>query len=228
MPKYLKISMKNNSKNRLNYSESKKHIEELNPEILSDIDYNKKYIVVIRGNIKERFKPPLCFPDINLIRKSLLTYKKHISKKPKPYLIILIRAGNAVLGYFEDGKNKYHKVIRKYMVRKKQGKAQIKYLHKKGKSKLGSRIRLAQTKKFFNEINEKIEEWNINDKIENIFFYCPIRLWSLLFNTKSKPIFHKKDKRLVKIPLDIKIPNIKQLKRADYYIKSGYIKYETI
>ncbi len=219
--------MENRTKTRLSYKESKKYLDDLTLENIIDVDYRKNYIILIKDGCEEYFKPPLCFPDINLFKKSLSTYKNQIPNKPKPYLIILIRAGNASLGYFEDGENIYHKVIRKYMVRKKQGKAQITHLNKKGKSKLGSRIRLAQTKKFFEEINDKVEEWNINNNIENIFFYCPVRLWSLLFKSKSKPIFNKNDHRLIKIPLDIKTPNIKQLNRANYYIKSGFIKKES-
>ncbi|MEO1451203.1 MAG: hypothetical protein AAFV07_16855 [Bacteroidota bacterium] len=45
------------------------------------------------------------------------------------------------------------------MKRHKRGKAQISYLNTRGKSKAGSRIRLANTVAFFEEINERLQDW---------------------------------------------------------------------
>lgn len=43
------------------------------------------------------------------------------------YIILLIQSGNAAAGYFENDKILDHKVFSAYMVRKKQGKSQIKH-----------------------------------------------------------------------------------------------------
>lgn len=64
------------------------------------------------------------------------------------FSLTLIRAGQAAVGYFHQGKLLDHKVFRAYMVRQKQGKSQIKHLKTKGKSRAGSRIRLAETARF--------------------------------------------------------------------------------
>ncbi|MEL7006131.1 MAG: hypothetical protein AAFN93_25900, partial [Bacteroidota bacterium] len=61
------------------------------------------------------------------------------------YVLLLIQAGSAALGFFENDINLDHKVFKSYMVRKKQGKSQLKYLNAKGKSRAGSRVRLANT-----------------------------------------------------------------------------------
>jgi hypothetical protein len=58
-----------------------------------------------------------------------------------------MQAGHSALAYFEDGEMRHHKVIKKYMVRG-NGKAQVGYLQTRGKSKAGSRIRLANTVSF--------------------------------------------------------------------------------
>ncbi|MEM6299914.1 MAG: hypothetical protein AAF740_14595, partial [Bacteroidota bacterium] len=68
-------------------------------------------------------------------------YLFSIPEDPPPYLMILIQAGAAALGYFEYGEPALHKAISAYMVRQQQGKSQIKHLNQKGKSRLGSRIR---------------------------------------------------------------------------------------
>ena len=73
------------------------------------------------------------------------------------YCLTLVRAGQAAVGYFHQGKLLDHKVFRGYLVRQKQGKSQFKYLKTKGKSRAGSRIRLEETLLFFNEINERLQ-----------------------------------------------------------------------
>src|SRR5690554_6308628 len=73
------------------------------------------------------------------------------------YVLVMIRSGIASVGYFEDGMNMDHKVFRAYMVRKKQGMSQIKYLNTKGKSRAGSRVRLAGTLEFFEDINQRLQ-----------------------------------------------------------------------
>lgn len=148
------------------------------------------------------------------------------SETPNPYLILLMRSGNSALAYFEEGKPVYHKVIRKYMVRKKQGKSQITYLKTKGKSRLGSRIRLAQAKQFFIEINEKLNEWDIINNCEYIFYACPVRMWPMLFKAEKQPPFNRNDERLVKLPLDIKTPNTKELKRVNYHLLYSKVEFE--
>ncbi|MEM7036019.1 MAG: hypothetical protein AAF570_03495, partial [Bacteroidota bacterium] len=72
-----------------------------------------------------------------------------LNHTPPPYLMILMQAGHAALGYFEEGEVVHHKVVKKYMVRRKQGKSQVGYLGTRGKSKAGSRVRLANAVRFF-------------------------------------------------------------------------------
>ena len=97
------------------------------------------------GEVLWRFRPPLLFPRM-ASEETLELYIAKLSETFPDYLILLLRAnGNAALGYFEEGKILNHKVIRKYMVRKKQGKSQLKHLNSKGKSRAGSRVRLQQT-----------------------------------------------------------------------------------
>ena len=45
------------------------------------------------------------------------------------------------------------------MVRKKRGVSQIKHLKTKGKSRAGSRVRLAETEEFFENINGRLQDY---------------------------------------------------------------------
>lgn len=169
------------------------------------------------------FRPPLPFPPILNI-KDLSHYSAGRDLQPPSYLIVLIQAGNSALAYINKGKIEKHKVIKKYMVRKKQGKSQISYLKTKGKSRAGSRVRLANTVLFFEEINEKLQDWTTEKKVHRILYSWPVSMTALLFNSKIKPPFEKKDSRLIKIPLDVKIPNFAELQRVNRFVVNGILR----
>src|SRR6187200_2123635 len=94
------------------------------------------------------------------------------AKNTMNYIILLIQSGNCAVGYYEDGQNVDHKVFRSYMIRKKQGTSQIKYLKTRGKSKAGSRVRLGETIEFFENINERLNEYFEDFEIDRIAISC--------------------------------------------------------
>ncbi|MBF0301121.1 MAG: hypothetical protein HQK51_20605, partial [Oligoflexia bacterium] len=167
-------------------------------------------------------KFPLTFPEVGN-EEALSNYIKRIPKRYPSYIIFLVKAGKAALAAFDHGQMIKHRVIRKYMVRAKQGKSQLSYLKTKGKSRAGSRLRLANAKSFFEEINEKISEWKKELEREEsgpeafkFFFYsCSKTLWPYLFNSKVQVPFGKKDQRLRKIPMHIQEANYRQLIRVN-------------
>lgn len=166
------------------------------------------------------FRLPLPFPPASE-GISLAEYLEDVPETPPPYLLLLLQAGHSALGYFEEGEVVHHKVIKKYMVRARQGKAQIGYLNTRGKSKAGSRVRLANTISFFEAINAKVTEWDIMNGVERILLSCPVRMKPLLFQSKVPPPFTKDDPRLLKVPLDIHRPDLEELKRVNRIIQMG-------
>lgn len=167
------------------------------------------------------FRMPWPFPP-PAAEESLAAYADRLFDFPPPFFLLLIQAGHSALGYFEGGEVIFHKVIKKYMVRAKQGKAQIGYLSTRGKSKAGSRIRLANTVQFFEEINGKLEEWAMEDQVERILLSCPIRMQPLLYGSKVPPPFSKDDPRLRKVPLDVHRPDLEELLRVAKHGLNGY------
>lgn len=224
----------------MNYSDSIDLIERLaslddsKEAILWDSDPKKG---TLYGTNKEGekildFRVPITFPTLPKKEDeektiSLSDYSDKIPFIPKPYLLILIQAGYASLGYFEEGELIYHKAITAYMVRKKQGKSQIKHLNSKGKSRLGSRIRLQNTIHFFEQINLKLKEWHkqaaIFDKVERIGQSGSSDLWHLFYTSKEEAPFQKNDSRLRKIPLTVHSPNFEELQRVNNYVNQGKI-----
>ncbi|GAA0189140.1 hypothetical protein GCM10009122_48930 [Fulvivirga kasyanovii] len=141
------------------------------------------------------------------------------------YILILIQAGKAALGYFDDDIMLDHKVFKSYMVRKKQGKSQVKYLKSKGKSRAGSRVRLANTVHFFESINERLQEYFEDYEINRIGLSCSKTLLPYLFSSKVSCPFDKKDERLFKIPKHIHTPGYDILVDTQEWLLQGEIKY---
>lgn len=119
------------------------------------------------------------------------------------HIILLIKSGIASVAFFENTELMDHKVFRAYMVRKKQGKSQIKYLNTKGKSRAGSRVRLQETLDFLEEINIRLISYFEENRIDLIAINSSKILLPYLFESKSKTPFEKKDPRLYKIPKHI-------------------------
>lgn len=137
--------------------------------------------------------------------------------KPKPdshFCLVLIRAGQASTGYFNLGRLIDHRVFRAYMVRKKQGVSQIKHLKTKGKSRAGSRIRLAETVRFFEEINERLTTYADKYPIDFWGISCAKTMWPFYFNSAVPPPFSAKDANLIELPVHISDASFDELVSA--------------
>ena len=137
------------------------------------------------------------------------------------YVILLIQSGSCALGYFEEDETIDHKVFKSYMVRKKQGKSQISYLNSKGKSRAGSRVRLANTISFFENINDRLQMYFDEYEIDRIAMSCSTTLVPYLFKSKEICPFKKKDERLFKIPKHIHTPNYEILMNTQKFLLKG-------
>jgi hypothetical protein len=190
-----------------------------------ELDLKKHKLVSLTENRETiwELRLPLPFPAI-LPEETPVDYLPRIPLDLPPYTLVLIQAGAAALGYFEEGEVQYHKTIKKYMKRHKRGKSQINYLNTRGKSKAGSRIRLANTVRFLEEINERLTDWEEDLETERILYSCGAQLWGLLYQSKVPPPFEKKDPRLIKVPLDVKVPSFDELLRVNEVVMKGYLK----
>jgi hypothetical protein len=152
---------------------------------------------------------------------SLADYLRQVPEEMPSYVLVLIQIGAAAMGYFEEGEAIQHKAFKKYMKRHKRGKAQISYLNTRGKSKAGSRVRLANTVAFFEEINERLTDWLEAYEPDRILYSCTPQLWGLLFSSQVPPPFEKKDPRLIKVPTNVHIPDFEELQRINRFAITG-------
>ena len=185
-------------------------------------DYEKHRIILLdeAGNEQVYFRLPIVLAPLS---KNLPQHEAQVN-----YVMLLIQSGNCAIGYFENGINLDHKVFRSYMVRKKQGKSQIKYLKTKGKSRAGSRVRLGETVEFFENINERLQTYFEEHEVHRIAISCSKTLIPYLFNSKVATPFDKKDPRLYKIPRHIHTPIYEVMMDANKFLLRGELIYEEV
>jgi hypothetical protein len=167
------------------------------------------------------FRPPLVWPRLPEQPSALPAYLSSLPEAPLPHLLVLVQLGSAALGYSEGGELLLHKVVKKYVRRQKQGRSQINYLKTRGKSKAGSRVRLANTIAFFDEVNERLGEWMEENTPERILVSCTEQVWGLMFQAEPLPPFDKKDPRLADIPTQVREPRHEELLRIHKWVQHG-------
>lgn len=141
-------------------------------------------------------------------------------------LYITITAGNAAVCVMHGTEIGYHSTLGAYMSRKKQGFSQVKYLNKKGKSRAGSRVRLAATYTFFENINTLLGDLFEEDSFDRIAIDCTASLIPYLHQSKVACPFDKKDERLYKIPLHLPQSNFSNLEAAIKKLKAPILSYD--
>ena len=140
------------------------------------------------------------------------------SKEFFNHVILGVRAGLAGLLCYDNGTLVDHKVFRAYMVRKKQGKSQINYLKTKGKSRAGSRVRLGETKIFFQEIAERLAQYDTHMRVDHVFLSCATTLIPFLFKDNTVLQQAKSRRAISKIPFHISQPTHENLLKAQHQL----------
>lgn len=142
-------------------------------------------------------------------------------EKQVTYLMLLVQSGSASVGVFRHEECLLHKVFSSYMVRKKQGKSQIKHLKTKGKSRAGSRMRLASGAEMFDNVNERLQNHFNDFNFDRIAFSCSKILLPHLFGAKVEPPFDKKDPKIYKIPKHLHQPNFEVMLGMQRFLNLG-------
>ena len=185
----------------------------------SEYDYNRHVIHLLdeNGDAMGHLRLPLFLSIDNELS---------VTNEQALVLYLSIESGNAAISVMAGSVNQYHTTFSAYMTRKKQGVSQIKYLNKKGKSRAGSRVRLAATIEFFENINSKLQELFQMYKFDRIGLDCNTTLIPYLYQSKETCPFDKRDSRLYKIPLHIPQSNFTQLDKAIKKLKAPLLFYE--
>lgn len=134
------------------------------------------------------------------------------------YVICIVQSSMGTVGLFHGNECLSHKVFSAYMVRKKQGVSQIKHLKTKGKSRAGSRMRLASGVEFFEGINGRLQKHFEAHQIDRIAFSCSKILLPHFFGSKVEPPFDKKDERIIGVPRHVEKPTHEQMMKTQRFL----------
>jgi hypothetical protein len=169
------------------------------------------FSVVDNGKALFSFRFPLLWPVP--LTESLSYYLEDLPDTfSDTWNLLLMEAGRAALASVNNNLIVAHKNIRKYMVRKKQGKAQLTHLNSKGKSRYGSRLRLQETEEFFEEILDRLYS-EPYVKTPLIFYNCPVRLKACLAEAAQERESQLDDFRWTKLGVSIKESSFDELQR---------------
>lgn len=203
------------------YHLSIKQLGQLVKQHFPNHEYQFKKHVILLKDVEHNPIGTIRLP-LNLILRPDLT----IISDEAHVLYLSIESGYAAISVMEGEENVYHTTFGAYMTRKKQGFSQIKYLNKKGKSRAGSRVRLAATFEFFENINLTLTELLEEYEIDRLALNCNTTLIPYLYQSKVKCPFDKNDPRLYKIPLHIPQSNFTNLEAAIKKLKAPVLFYE--
>jgi len=171
------------------------------------------------GAVVARFESPRLLPALGR------DVDRYLSDADTPgrHVVLLVQAGATAIGLWEDDDLLAHKVISKYVVRGK-GRAQPTHLATKGKSRYGSRLRLRNARAQLVQTNEKLLEYQERFGTPRlVHFSAPVRTWPELFRVEPGPPFGQRDALLLKIPLDVHVPDFEELKRVRSRLARGLV-----
>lgn len=168
------------------------------------------------GGTLQRILPPLIAP-IAPHHRDLSDYLHDLPSETVElgaHLVVLMQAGAASLGWFENGDCRGTKSFRRYVVRGK-GRAQPTHLKSKGKSRYGSRLRLQNAEALLEETVGRMRDWwDEFGPAERILVSCPVRLWASVLEAEPPPPFAHHGTPVTKIPRDLPKPTSELLERT--------------
>jgi hypothetical protein len=108
--------------------------------------------------------------------------------RPGLHALVLARAGAVALGLFDDDELVDHKVFKRYVVRGR-GRAQPTHLEAKGKSRYGSRLRLANARALRRDALARMDAWSAeHGLLDGLYYAAPVRLWAELTADADLPL----------------------------------------
>lgn len=172
------------------------------------------------GGPELRVRLPLVLPG-PLPEETVADWLARLPRQPGTQLVLLVQAGATAMGVWEGEDLLAHKVITKYVVRGK-GRAQPAYRKTRGKSRLGSRLRLRGATQQLEETVARAQTWSREfGPFERVFLSCPVRTWAELRGDLAAVI--PEPEGVTKVPLDVRVPRFEELLRVRRFLERGRV-----
>ncbi len=139
-------------------------------------------------------------------------------------VFLLLQAGAVALGVWKNGGLLKHKVIKKYVIRAGQGRAQSAQGRRRPARSAGARLRSRNERSLLAEMGDCLLGWSEEVRTsERIFYSAPVRLWGEVLREVPGLGFSGDDPRLQKIALDLRRPGMAELRHVIYEMTHGRI-----
>jgi len=169
-----------------------------------------------------RLELPLLLPAV-APGTSPAGYESELSDQLGRQVLILLRAGAASLGYWDEDELVRHKVFKRYVVRGR-GRAQPTHLETKGKSRYGSRLRLQNWRRLLTDVAQRLADWWAElGAPEQILYSVPVRILPELFAVGLP--FGRGDSNLRRIPRHVHEPDHRELLRVRGLLARGRVEF---
>jgi hypothetical protein len=174
------------------------------------------------GSTLARCTVPLLLPPV-AAGESPMDYAARLPERIGRQCVLLLQAGAAALGYWDEDDLLHHKAIKKYVVRG-TGKAQPTHLKTKGKSRYGSRLRLQNWRRLLVAVNTRLGEWwQLCGAPEQVFTAVNVRVLPELFATDPPPPFARDDATLRRVPRHVHVPDFAELCAVRAFLAGGRV-----
>jgi hypothetical protein len=160
-----------------------------------------------------RLVPPFVLPP-PWPGEEIAAYRARLPQGPGLHCLVLLQAGAAALGYWDDDELLAHKAQKRYVVRG-HGKAQPAHLKTRGKSRYGARLRLQNWRRLLRDVNARLRLWwdELGEPAQ-VLWSVPVRSVPELFAADPPPPLPRDDRRLRRIPLHVHVPDFRELLRV--------------
>lgn len=174
------------------------------------------------ATVVAQLTPPLLLP-VPAAARDVFDYLDALPAALGRQLLVLLQAGAAALGVWDDDELVAHKTLKKYVVRG-HGRAQTTHLRTRGKSRYGSRLRLQNARALLVEVNEKLGAWRAElGPFDRIWHACGVRQWADLFATAPPPPFDRDAS--TRIPLHVHVPDFAELQAVRIKLARGAVQW---
>lgn len=145
--------------------------------------------------------------------EAAIDYAARVPPRLGRQCVLLLQAGAAALGWWEDDELVRHVAMKRYVVRGK-GRAQPTHLKTRGRSRYGSRLRLQNWRRLLGDVNRRLRTWwEEYGPADLVLLSVPVRTLPELLAHDPPPPFTRGDPVLRRIPAHVHVPDHRELLR---------------
>lgn len=138
------------------------------------------------------------------------------------HFFLLMQAGAFAAALWENGVCRNQKVLKRYVVRARSGRAQSAHNSRRKARSEGARLRTRNESALLLDLDAILAQWRSGiEACSTLFYSAPVRLRGQLLTNGAGTLPGPRDPRWCKIPLDLGRPGMAELQRATFEMTHG-------